>query len=369
MSDDTLKTGDSQDTSSGEAPDQSLEALKAKLGIKPRAAEEPVVEAPKPKETVPETKPPVEAPQPAAPVITEEELAAISEALPTKKTSSLVIVIAAVLALFFGMLAGSMLKSRSIENSKTNEANHLLGVFTEDARVEAIGEGNVLILEVFMDHVADLSRVYDALSEAKDPQARAAAEKELTEFLKRTKTFLDRKAYYNIEQVFKGVIFNGDVAFDVVRFVTQVKQIYDHTVLLALEASTLEAVGGLAEEGDTQSQYIFVESLDKEGVRWLKGTWISRIDIDNPRPVNGGVQYALLPVGSGEAFLADSKDLMEIDVTPISKTHAVKYEGAIRARVLARLKEMKDVADQVDFEAIKEKLQALANRGTYITPF
>lgn len=366
MSDDPTRNDGPQ---ASESPDRSIEDLKAKLGIKARKADEPVV-APASSVSAPgaQAAPAAPRPRPAPPPITEAELAEVHAAAPANKMFKWVAVAVGAVALLFGILAGGMLKSRALENSKTREARHLIEYFTE-ARVAQIGEGNEPILNVVEGHISDLSRVFDALSQGDDPQARAEAEKEFLAFLKRAQTYRDRKAIFLVEQAFPGVVFNGALAAKVVLFINQVKQIYDDTVLLALEADTLDRVSELEERQAGQNQIIHVRPIDKEGHKWLQGTWISRIDLENPRPTNGGMSYAMLPVGAGEGFVASTTELVEIDVTPIARDKSMRYRAAIFDRVKARLGSLKMVADQVDFETLKGELQRVANRGTFVTIF
>lgn len=363
MSDDSTRNDGPQGS---DAPDRSIEDLKAKLGIKPRKVEEPEAPAPKP---TPAPVPVETRPAPSSPPITEAELAEVHAGAGAKRASIWIAVAVGLLMLVFGVLTGGMLKSRAVENSKTREARHLLEYFTE-ARVAQIGEGNAPILEVVEGHIADLSRVFDALSKAgENEEAGAQAEQEFMAFLERAQTYRDRRPVFTVEQAFPGVVFNGEIAAQVVEFISQVKQLYDDTVVLALEADTLERVTELEERQTGQNQVIYVEPFEKDGFKWLKGTWISRIDLENPRPIDGGMSYAMLPVGSGEGFVAPTTDLVEIDVTPIARDKSMRYRKAIFDRVKARLGTLKIVADQVRFETLKAELQRLANRGAYITIF
>jgi hypothetical protein len=360
MSDDPTRNDGPQ---APDSPDRSIEDLKAKLGLKPRK-----VEAPEPAPAAAPAAPAEPRPRPAPPPITEAELAEVHAATPARRSVMWAAIAAGGVMLLFGIIAGGMLKSRAVENSKTREARHLLEYFTE-TRVAQIGEGNEPILDVVEGHIADLSRVFDALSQGEDLQARAEAEKEFVAFLKRAQAYRDRKAFFTLEQAFPGVIFNGELAARVVGYIALVKQLYDDTVMLALEADTLDRVTELEERQAGQSQIIHVEPFEKDGYKWLKGTWISRIDLENPRPVNGGMSYAMLPVGSGDGFVAETTELVEIDVTPIARDKSMRYRQAIFDRVKARLGSLKAVADQIDFEALKGELQRLGNRGTFVTIF
>ncbi len=366
MSDDPTRNDGPQ---ASDSPDRSIEDLKAKLGIKARKADEPVA-PPASAAGAPaaQTPPASPRPRPAPPPITEAELAEVHAAAPANRMFKWVAIAVGGVALVFGVLTGGMLKSRALENSKTREARHLIEFFTE-TRVAQIGEGNEPVLNVVEGHIADLSRVFEAMSQVDDPQARAEAEKEFLAFLKRAQTYRDRKAFFLVEQAFPGVIFNGALAARVVVFINQVKQLYDDTVLLALEADTLDRVTELEERQAGQNQIIHVRPIDKDGFKWLQGTWISRIDLENPRPTNGGMSYAMLPVGAGEGFVASTTELVEIDVSPIARDKSMRYRAAIFDRVRARLGSLKMVADQVEFEKLKADLQRVANRGTFVTIF
>ena len=61
---------------------------------------------------------------------------------------------------------------------------------------------------------------------------------------------------------------------------------------IALEADTLDRVSELEERQAGHNQIIHVAPFDKDGQRWLKGTWVARIDLENPRPSGGGLTSA-----------------------------------------------------------------------------
>jgi hypothetical protein len=386
MSDDTTRKDETganpADTEGQTAPPEgqkSIEDLKAKLGLRPKTAA-PEVEVPRTQATSAQdftlglgptgsSPRPVESAARTAPPITAADLGELQAA---GQGGSRLWIWAALglglVMLVFGVFTGAMLKSRALENSKTREAAHLLSYFSE-TRVAQTGEGAGQVIDVIEAHVADVNRVFDAISGAADAQGLAAAEQELSAFLKRAKEFRDRKPIFLVEQAFPGVVFNGELAGQTVHFIQAVKQLYDDTVLLALEADTLDRVTELESTDDPVTRVVYVEPFQKDGDKWLKGTWIFRIDLENPRKIDDATAYAMLPLGGDQGFVARTSDLVELDVTPIARDKSVRYRGAILDRVRARLGSLKQDCDAIQYEPLKVELQRLANRDKYVTLF
>jgi hypothetical protein len=130
------------------------------------------------------------------------------------------------------------------------------------------------------------------------------------------------------------VVFNGELAADVVTFLHAVQRLYDETVALALEADTLETLTLPEEKGTTTRRTIYVAAPDAEGIR--KAQWIQAVDKENVQNGPNGPAVAVLPVGGETAFMAPVASLAAIDVSPIGREKAMLYKGTILARVRAR---------------------------------
>ena len=139
-------------------------------------------------------------------------------------------------------------------------------------------------------------------------------------------------------------------------------------MLLALEADTLDRVQDLEERGSVK-QTAFVEPVDKDGKKWLKGSWVARMDKDNPIETDSGTEYKVLLMGSDSVTRAATTALAELDVVPIAKDKSVKYRNAIMARVEGRMSILKAITEQVDFKVLRDKLQKSVNRGELFTIF
>lgn len=367
-----------QKDTAGRAQDKSIEDLKAKLGIKTKSAtqapEEPKRKAPTADDFslgLGDAPRPSPTPKVQSVKIEEDFGDMLAGAGGLDRKTLVAFVVVALILSAFGVFFGGALKGRAIENQKTREAQHLMEYFTE-SRVAQIGAGGELILDVVDKHVQRIHNVVDMLSNAADAQAMINAEKALEDLLVASREYRDRKPFYTFEQVFPGVVYNGEVASEVVRYVAAVKQLYDETVILALEGDTLDRVTEMEQRGEEgNKQVVYVESFKKEnGEAWLKGTWISRIDYENPRQVDGKTAYAMLPIGQeSKGFVAGTDSLAEIDVTPIAMDKSIRYKGAILARVKARVGTLKILGDLIQFDPLKEQIQRFANRSEYITIF
>jgi hypothetical protein len=359
---------------------RSVENLKAKLGLKTKKAEEAIAaDAARPKapsasdfglglseRVAPEARAPAAASSVRMPAVDMGEPVQ-AKAIERKH----VVAIAAIVALMtiLGIFFGGVLKGRALENSKTREAKHLIEYFTETPLAQT-GKAPTTIMNAVQAHVGELARVIDTLGragESKDVRVRLDAEKEMSAFLKRAQEYRDRKPFFVLDQVYPGVVFNGELASQVVGFVENVKNLYDESVLLALEADTLERVGETEEKGVGANHVIMIPAAVGDAAR--KAVWIQAVDKENPRQGTGGVEYAVLPVGAEKGMVVAASSLAEIDISPIAKEKSLVYRAAIFDRVRARLGQMKMVSDQIDFDSLKEKLQKYSSRGSYITLF
>jgi hypothetical protein len=349
----------------GAAPEkQSIEDLKAKLGLKmrPKAAEA----APQPAE---EARP--AAPASASPMRRPTEPMHFED-LPVQKGLDKKVlwggIALAVVVAILGMFLGGIMRSRSIENLKTKEAQHLLEYFGE-ARTSQLGAGAEPVLEVVDAHIADTLRLVEMMTKGADARA---TEAELKAFLKRAQAYRDRKALFAFEQVFPGVIFNGEIAAQVVGYVQGVQRLYDETVLLALEADTLDRVTELDDKGKAFGT-VYLQPAEKDASE-RQAIWISRIDKESGKDGPGGTLYPALPLTetgaeADKGMMVLGANLAQVDLGPIAVNKSMRYKVAIFDRVRARLGSMKMIAEQINFAPLKEKLQKYASRGSYFTMF
>jgi hypothetical protein len=369
MSDEGRKEGQ-EDAAAGKL---SAEELKARLGLKPRPREEPAAPAkPKPEDFgLPATQQPVAAPRPAAPetsTITAAEEIPPEVAPAVRKKWIWAGVAAAAVTLLLGLMLGGVMKGRAVENLKTKEARHLLEYFQE-TRVQTTGQVTAVlqVVEEMRGEVSRLAEVMAKAAESEDPRVRLDAEKELDGFLKRVQAYRDVKPLFDLRQAYPGVVFNGELASEVVAFIQAVQRLYDEAVALALEADTLETLTLPEEKGVTTRRTIFVAPPDAEGIR--KAEWIQAVDKENVQNGPNGPSVAVLPVGKDSAFMAPVASLAEIDISPVGREKAALYKGTIYARIRARVAQVKMAADLVRFDPLKEKLQRFANRSGYFTIF
>lgn len=346
----------------------SVEELKAKLGIATKAPK--AAGAPAPKRTQEsDFQFTLNAPAEAAPVLKEpsEVSALVVEKKGLSKQWILAFSALAVLALIVGLFFGKVMKERAIENFKKKEAAFILEYFRK-ARSERLAPGEGSTLEVVKAHVDDTLAVFNAFQNATTPEALQAANEQLMQYLERCRAYRDKQPIFSIEAVFPGVIFNQELAAHVVRFIHAVQRLYDQTALLALEADTLHRVTEPEERGE-MIETIFVEPIEENGVKRLKGYFIVKGDWENPMRKDGQVEYAVLPYGAEKGFLAPSTSLAKVDVAPIAQNKSARYRAAIQARVRARLQEVKAAADLASFASLEEKLRKVAERQELFTIF
>lgn len=355
---------------------KSLDDLKAKLGLamKPKAAE------PAPGATAAAT--PGEAPKPAEPKRTTEadfaftmnqpvavpmgqveesglHAAGVKKRIPTTLIAG--VVFGSVVLLVLGLWFGKIMKERNTENFKTKEAKYLLDYFTTQKTGQAGSEETAL--SVVEAHVEDSLAIYLALTKAPDDAARAKAEQGLLDYLKRTRTYREKRAVFSFEGAFPGVIYNQEIAAQVVAYIQNVQRLYDETLLMSLEADTLDRLGEL---GDTKEdlRIIWVNPDEKAG-KFAKAHWIVRIDEENPQ--DGA--FPVLPLGSEKGLLAPEKSLAKVDVGPLGKEKANNYKKAIFQRVQGRLNMIKQIAENINFQPLKDKLSKLSTRPDLFTMF
>jgi hypothetical protein len=382
MSDDpTSKPGSSPESApdGGKAPEaaRSVEDLKAKLGLRTRKVEE--AEAARPKAPTSAdfsiglgekaAAAPSSAPASTAAAGSQAEYGEPLAPKTLENKHYVAIASLGALMLIIGIFFGGVLKGRALENSKTREAKHLIEYLTETP-LQQTGKVATTIMAAYQAQVGEVARVVDVLgkaSESKDVKVRLDAEKELAAFLKRAQDYRDQKPYFSLDQVYPGIVFNGELASQVVNYVEGVKNLYDETVLLALEADTLDRVTETEEKGVGATHVIYIPAAGADGTK--KAMWVQAVDKENPRQGSDGVEYAVLPVGSDKAQVVAASALAEINIAPIAKEKSVVYKTAIYDRVRARLGQMKMVSETVNFDALKEKLQKYASRGSYITLF
>ncbi len=353
---------------SGGGAGPSLDELKARLGIAtkaPAAAETPLRK--RTQET--DFQFSLNAPAEAAPIL--KEPSEVSALVVQQKGLSwpwiAAFTILAVIALFVGLFFGKVMKERAIENFKTKEAAFILEYF-QKARAEKLAAGEGTTLAVVQAHVDDTIAVFNALQKAATPEAQAAAAQQLDQYLERCRAYRDKQPVFSVEAVFPGVIFDQELAPQVVRFIEAVQRLYDETALLALEADTQRRVTEPEERGE-MVETVYVEPVDEGGERWLKGFFIARMDLENPVRKNGTVEYPVLPVGADKGFLAPTTSLVKVDVSPIAKNKSARYKAAIRARVHARLGQVKAAADLAGFAGLEERLRKGAGRSPLFTIF
>ena len=206
---------------------------------------------------------------------------------------------------------------------------YLIDSFTETPLAQT-GKAATTIQAALQAHVGEIARVVDVLAkaaESKDAKVRLDAEKELAAFLKRAQDYRDLKPFYDLNQVYPGVVFNGEVASKVVGYVEAVKGLYDETVLLALEADTMDRVTETEEKGVGANHVIYVPPASGDTAQ--KALWIQAVDKENPRQGASGVEYAVLPVGGEKAMVVPATALSEIDISPIAKEKSMVYRAAI----------------------------------------
>lgn len=352
----------------------SAEELKARLGLKPRSREEPATPAkPRPEDFGIPTTPAPAAQAPAARTpevspIAETEVA-VPEVLPAlqKKWIWTGVALAAI-ALVLGLMLGGVMKGRAIENLKTKEARHLLEYFAE-TRVQTTGqvEPVLQVMEDFRNEVSRVAEVLTRAAESQDPKVRLDAERELDAFLKRAQAYRNLKPLFELRVAYPGVIFNGELASEVVHFIQAVQRLFDETVGLALEADTLDTLTLPEEKGSGTRRAIFVMGPDADGIR--KAEWIQAVDKENVQNGPQGPSVAVLPVGSESATMVPLSSLAEIDITPVAREKSALYKGTIYARVRARIGQVKLAAESIRFDPLKEKLQKFANRSRYFSIF
>ncbi|NOZ01421.1 MAG: hypothetical protein GXP54_05970 [Deltaproteobacteria bacterium] len=350
---------------------QSLDDLKAKLGIVTKTQKsEAVQETPK-RTTSEDFDFSLNAPGQASETVMEDSGALDLSFKGDKKGLAarwiIGIAVLAVLTLGIGAFFGKVMKERSIENFKTKEAAYILGYLTS-AKGEELGASEGTVLEVLKAHIEDTTAVFSALQKATDPQARLEAQQQMEAFMKRCREYRSKRPVYVLETVFPGVIYNQKLAAEVVRYVEAVRKVWEETSLLALEADTLERVSGLEDKGG-MIEKIFVEPEKIKGEKWLKGVFIVRMDESNPTKVKGVTEYPVLPYGAEKGFMAPTTSLVRVDVTPIAKNKSKRYRAAIEARARSRLASLKQAVDLAGFETLQKKLKDLAARPPLFTIF
>ena len=278
---------------------RSVEDLKAKLGLKTKKTEEAEASRPKAPSAADFSLGLGEkagaAPTPAvASTTAAAPHADLGEPLQAKTLENkhfVAIAALGALMLIIGIFFGGVLKGRALENSKTREAKHLIEYLTETPLAQT-GKAGTTIMGALQAHVGEINRVVDVLgkaSESKDVKVRLDAEKELAAFLKRAQEYRDLKPYFSLDQVYPGIVFNGELASQVVNYVEGVKGLYDETVLLALEADTLDRVTETEEKGVGATHVIYIPAAGADGSR--KAVWIQAVDKENPRQGDSGVEF------------------------------------------------------------------------------
>ncbi len=364
------RTGSSgaQSPGAGGGAGPSLDELKARLGIAtkaPAAAETPLRK--RTQET--DFQFSLNAPAEAAPIL--KEPSEVSALVVEKKGLSArwvaAFTVLAAITLIVGLFFGKVMKERAIENFKIKEAAFILEYFRK-ARAEKLAAGEGTTLEVVKAHADDTLAVFNALQKATTPEAQAAASQQLDQYLERCRAYRDKEPVFSVEAVFPGVIFNQELASQVVRYIEAVQRLYDETALLALEADTQRRVTEPEDRGE-MIETVYVEPMDEGGEQWLKGLFIARMDRENPVRKNGTVEYPVLPVGADKGFLAPTTALVKVDVSPIAQNKSARYRAAIQARVRARLGKVKAAADLAGFSGLEERLQKAAGRSPLFTIF
>jgi hypothetical protein len=367
MSDDVNKTDEGAD--SGAKPAGGHDDLKAKLGLR-----------------IPEKKPVVEQPEPVRPAAAEKPAAAQVEqrrAAPvqdmqfleeeTAKSGGLsggmiaIVIGVAVVTLVLGIFVGGVFKGRGIENHKIGEAQHMLEYFTTQT---VAATGGATILDTVNAHVEDTKRVFEMMNKAQSPEDVAKARAELDAYITRCQKFRDVQAFFTVKNAFFDVLFDSELADDIVVYIDAVKRLYNETVIFALEADTRNQVSALEDSTAGKPSIMFIEPFTKDnGERWNKGLWISQIDTANPVKTAGGTDYAMIDMVGGNAFKASTTSLVEFDMAPVARQKSVLYTNAITARVQARLGQMMSVINEIDWPGLEKKLKDNSQRTPYFTFF
>lgn len=360
-----------EESGSGDSKKQSLDDLKAKLGIVTKTQKtEAVQETPK-RTTAEDFEFSLNAPE-AAPEAALDESVDLEAAFSGGKTRLALrwiigIAVLVVVLLGVGTFFGKVMKERSIENYKSREAGYIIGYLT-GAKGEKLGVEEGTVLEAVSAHITDTATVYSLLQKATEPQAIVQAEQQLKLYLARCRDYRDKRPLYVFETVFPGVIYNQELAADVVKYVNAVAKVFDETALLALEADTLARVTEIEDKGE-MIEKIFIEPSEINGQKWMKGVFITRMDEENPVKEKGVTMYPVLPYGAEKGFLVPTTSLVQVDVVPIAKNKSARYKGAINSRVRSRLAKVKQATDVAGFETLKEKLEKLAARDAFFTLF
>jgi len=377
MADDEKKDVDEEGTEekageekSESGKEQSLDDLKAKLGIVTSTKKSEAIKDGAKRTGAEDLDFSLNAPAAEA-VIPMDEPEDFSAAIQGKSGIALRwvigIVVIGLITMGIGLFFGKVMKERSIENFKTREAAYILEYLTT-AKGEQLGAGEGTILAVVQAHADDTARVFNALQKASDPQARLQAEVQLDDYLDRCRKFRDMRPMYVLETVFPGVIFNQKLAAEVVEYVEAIQSLFDETALLAAEAGTLARVSGMEDKGE-MIETIFIEPTEHNGENWMKGTFIARMDEENPQKDGKTVTYPVLPYGSEKGFVAPTTSLVRVDVLPIAKNKSNRYKTAIMTRVKAGVGKVKLAADQADFGMIRPSLERIASRPVFFTIF
>ncbi len=366
--DGTEGAGGARTAGPGGGAGPSLDELKARLGIAtkaPTAAKTPLRKLTQEADFQFSLNAPAE----AAPVL--KEPSEVSALVVQKKGLTApwiaAFTVLAVIALFVGLFFGKVMKERAIENFKIKEAAFILEYFRK-ARAEKLAAGEGTTIEVINAHIDDTLAVFGALQKAATPEAQAAAGQQLEQYLERCRAYRDKQPVFSIEAVFPGVIFNQELAAQVVRYIEAVQRLYDETALLALEADTQHRVTEPEERGE-MIETVWIEPMEEGGERWFKGVFVARMDRENPVKKNGTVEYPVLPVGAEKGFLVSTTSLVKVDVSPIAHNKSARYKAAIQARVRTRLAKVKEAADLAGFSGLEERLQKVAGRSPFFTIF
>lgn len=343
---------------------KSLDDLKAKLGIAQKA--KPL--QPQPEKVVKPESFSFSLDQPLAQPVEFMEIDEKAISPEKKEVRKWLIVIAgtAVIFSFTGLIFGKIFKERGISNYEVKEAKHLLEYFTT-YRTPKLAPEDQSTLKVIENHIEEALNIIQEIDKAADEQARIKAEKDLYEFLKKCKIYVQKEPVFSIEGAFPGVIYHKEVAFQTAQFIAAVQNLFYETAILALESETLEGVTSLEDRGNV-IQTLFVEETQKEGEKWLKGKWLREVVREEKREGAGGTEYGVIPY-EGNGFYAPTNKLVEVDISLIAKLKSKIYKNAIESRVMNGLGRLKRACDQVSFKPLKEKLEKIANRGEHFLAF